>query len=198
MTILSWISIFSIIAAFAGLALMSKPTKRDKSAYLILLNIAVVFYLASNIIYLINPDLVDVIKWLKLITLSSLLSSLFGLIHDSKPIFARFPAFLIYLPFITLFFYPLITDKNILTDLLFGTFQGGCIVVALMIYGIHQIKLGTHIWMLLGAITFMVAFISNWFLPLESETSLILSKVLVIAGIIQISYGIKQTHKTIT
>lgn len=181
-----------------GLALISRPTKREKSAYLILLNVAMIFYIANNIIYLVDSDLVDVIKWLKLITLSSLLSALFGLIHESKPIFARFPAFLIYLPFITLFFFPLIIDKNILTDLLFGTFQGGCIVVALMIYGIHQLKLGTHIWMLLGAVTFMVAFITNWFLPLESETSLLLAKVLVIAGIIQVSYGINRTHKTIT
>lgn len=181
-----------------GLALISKPTKREKSAHLILLNVAMVFYIANNIVYLVDPGLVDVIKWLNLITLSSLLSSLFGLIRDSKPIFARFPGFLIYLPFITLFFFPLIVDKNILTDLLFGTFQGGCIVVALMIYGIHQLKSGSHIWMLLGAVTFMLAFISYWFLSLESETSLVLANLLVIAGLIQVSYGIKQSQKIIT
>lgn len=195
MDILSWISVFSIISVVIGLLLVSKPTMSEKSAYLILLNVATLAYLAGNIVYFIDSNLVEVLKWLKLITLTSLLSALFGLVQSSKPIFARFPSFLIYLPFITLFFFPLITDKTILSDLLFGTFQAGSILVALMVFGIHQLKSGKHLWMLFGVTTFLIAFIIFWFVPMDKYTALILTEILVIAGIIEVSFGIKNIYK---
>ena len=148
MDVLSWVSIFTIITILIGLASTLKITFSIKSAYLVLLTLALVSYLGSNIIYVIDTGLSTSIKWLNLITLCFLLSSQFGLIRDSQPVFARFPIYLIYLPFILLFFFPLIVSQNVLTNLLIGTLQGGCITVALLMYGIHQFREGHYIWQL--------------------------------------------------
>lgn len=196
MNILSWLSILTSTVLIIGLLLVFKATLHEKSSYLILLSLSMITLLGSNVVYLIDPSIGTVIKWLNLITLSCLQSSLFGLIRNSKPIFARFPAFLIYLPFIILLFFPLISHQNILTNLLLGTFQAGCIVVALMIYGIHQIKFGFTIWQLLGSIIFLIAFIIFWFVPLENSKALVITEVLVIAGIVAVTVGVNQTYQT--
>lgn len=196
MNILSWLSILTSIALIIGLMLLFKATLLEKSSYLILLSLSLVTLLVSNVLYLIDFNLDTIIKWLYLFTLSCLQSSLFGLIRSSKPIFARFPGFLIFLPFIVLLFFPLISHQNILSNLLIGTFQAGCILVAVMIYGIQQLKFGLQIWQLIGSMIFSIAFIIYWFVPLGNFNALVIAKILVIAGIIAVTIGINQTYQS--
>ena len=87
-------------------------------------------------------------------------------------------------------------QQNILINLLLGTFQAGCILVALMIYGIHQIKLGVQLWQLLGSITFLLAFLIFWFIPFEGSKAAVISQILVIGSIIAVTIGVNQSYKT--
>tara|TARA_R110002124_G_scaffold48026_1_gene142145 strand:+ start:19798 stop:20406 length:609 start_codon:yes stop_codon:yes gene_type:complete len=195
MDVLSWVSIFTIITILIGLASTLKITFSIKSAYLVLLTLALVSYLGSNIIYVIDTGLSTSIKWLNLITLCFLLSSQFGLIRDSQPVFARFPIYLIYLPFILLFFFPLIVSQNVLTNLLIGTLQGGCITVALLMYGIHQFREGHYIWQLSSSILFLISFIIFWFADFVERIEIISAEILIAFGIILLTTGIYTSNK---
>lgn len=195
MDVLSWLSVLTIVSIIIGLASTFKITSTTKSAYLALLTLASVSYLGSNIAYLLGSDIV--IKWLNLITLCFLLSSQFGLIRDSKPIFARFPIYLIFLPFILPFFFPLILHQNVLTNLLIGTLQGGCISVALLMYGIHQFREGNYKWYLSGSFLFLASFIVFWFTDLADGIDTIISKIIIVIAIIFISTGIYKSNKNL-
>jgi hypothetical protein len=197
MNVLDWISLLTVLSIFVGLVSTFRITTSTKSAYLILLTLSLLAYLVSKLTYIIEPGS-EIIKWSNLLTLCFILSALFGLIRRSKPVFARFPIYLIYLPFIIPFFYPLIIDQNVLTNLLLGTLEAGCIIVSLMIYGIHQIRSGDSIWELIGSISFSISFIIFWFIEVESLTESIFTEILIVIGILFVTTGIHKRNKLLS
>jgi hypothetical protein len=152
-------------------------------------------YFGSNLVFLIDSGLEEVIKWSNLLSLCFLLSALFGLIRNSKPIFASFPVFLIYIPFIIPFFFPLIINQTVLYNLLIGVLQLGCIIVSIMMYGIHQIRSGNYLGQLSGSICFLLAYLVFWAVDLEYFMQIIITEILIVVGIFLISFGIHKSKK---
>jgi hypothetical protein len=151
-----------------------------------------------NLFYLLDSGSESTLKWMYILCLCSLLSSLFGYIRDSKPIFARFPIYLIFLPFVLPFFLPLILDQYVLIDLLMATLQGGCVVVALLMFSIHQIRNRNVLLQLISSFIFLFSYIIFWFIEIDELSNLITTQVLLTIGIILLSVGIKNQNKAET
>lgn len=195
MTVLTWVSILAVLVTLYCIVKIIPLAKKEKSSYLILLSLALTAYLGSNITYVVDENLINPLRWFNFTALVCSISSLFGLIRSSKPVFARFPGYLIYLPFLTLLFFPLVVHQTVITNLLVGTFQAGCIIVALMMYGINQYKNQKSIPQIVGVSLFLISFSIFWFAPLNSELKTVSSELLLIAGLLSLIAGIKNKFK---
>jgi len=194
MSLLSWVSILGLIIIFYSLSVLIPIILRTRSSFIMLMALSLVAYLGSNLTYLISPDFLTVIRWFNFSSLVLLVSSLFSLIRESKPIFARFPSYLIYLPFITLLFFPLIADQNVITNLLLGTFQVGCVIVGIFMFGISQIKNKDSLLQLVGAFIFLSAISLFWFTPVLPDNKVVITEMLIIAGILITSIGLRKKY----
>ena len=105
-------------------------------------------FLASKIFVLVGPSYLarDVETWGNFISISLILSALFVIIRDSKPMFARFPIYLTLLPLSGIIFFAIIPTNYAIKDLLELIMQAGAIVVALLISDIGVSKLITINW----------------------------------------------------
>ena len=191
MSFLSWLSILNIFVLLASVYLINSPLNKKKSAFSLLITGCLFTYLISNIIYLFDNNLISILRFLNITTLVCALSALFNLIRESKPIFARFPAILSFLPFTLLFFVPLILDQLVIYNLIIGTFQGGCIIVALLIFTLSQFSGKNYKWHILGTCTALSSFLVFWLSALPEK--ILISEVLLAIGILFLSKGIKET-----
>ncbi|HBQ59506.1 MAG TPA: hypothetical protein DD671_07730, partial [Balneolaceae bacterium] len=81
---------------------------------------------------------IDLFQWGKLISITFYISGLLVLIRESKPIFARFPVYLTGLPFVSFLFFPLIIDSIVIKELINAIYQGGALVVTVLIFTLNQ------------------------------------------------------------
>jgi uncharacterized membrane protein len=117
------------------------------------------------------------------------------LIRESKPVFARFPLVLSFLPFSILLFVPLILEQTVIFNLLLGTFQAGCIVVSLMIFILNQINNQLYKWQIVGSITSLLSFSIFWFTPEFLIDKVIITELLLTFSIYFIVYGVQKPIK---
>jgi len=195
MSLLSWVSILLLITLLYSLIIVVTTAKKANSVSLWLLSIAIISYSGSNITFLIKGGSDILIRWFNFSSLVCLVSFLFAMIRESKPIFARFPSYLIYLPFITLLFFPLIVHQSVIVNLLLGTFEIGCATVSIMMYGINHIKNKDSSEHLMAAFVFLTAILFYWFTPLNVDTKTLITELLIVPGIILITKGIKKKSK---
>ncbi len=194
MDILSWLSTLNILVLVFSIYQISTILTTKRTVYTVLISLALIFYLTSNIVFLIDRDLKYVIRFINLTSLICILSALFSLIRESKPIFARFPTVLSYLPFVTLLFIPLILEQTVIYNLLAATFQGGSILVALMIFVLNHVNSKKYKLHISGSALLLIAFAFFWFNPLTPLQEIVISELLIITGILLITTGTKKSH----
>ncbi len=194
MDILSWLSILNILVLLFSLYQVSTILSERRSAYIILICMALVSYLISNIVFLGDNTLSSTIRFVNLTALVCILSALFSLIRESKPIFARFPPILSYLPFVTLLFIPLVLENTVIYNLLLGTFQGGSIFVATMIFILNKMNKKESRWQISGCVLLIISFVVYWFSSLTLVQELIITEVLLLIGIIFVIIGTKKSQ----
>lgn len=194
MDILSWLSTLNILVLVFSIYQISTILTNKRTVYTVLISLALIFYLTANIVFLIDRDLKFVIRFINLTSLICVLSALFSLIRESKPIFARFPTVLSYLPFVTLLFIPLILDQTVIYNLLAATFQGGSILVALMIFGLNHLNNKRYKLHISGSALLLIAFVLFWFNPLAPLQEIVISELLIISGILFVTTGTKKFH----
>ena len=97
-------------------------------------------FFTSKIYVLIGPSYLvrDVETWGNFVSISLVLSALFVIIRDSKPMFARFPIYLTLLPLSGIIFFAVIPTSYAIKDILEIIMQAGAIVVALLIFGVNR------------------------------------------------------------
>ena len=93
-------------------------------------------FFTSKIYVLIGPSYLvrDVETWGNFISISLVLSALFVLIRDSKPMFARFPIYLTLLPLTGIIFFAVIPTSYAIKDILELIMHAGALLVALLIF----------------------------------------------------------------
>ncbi len=157
----------------------------------------------SRFLYFFKDRIVNyqfISDYVAIVGLCFVLVGLFILIRDSKPSFARFPSVFTLLPVLVIPFFPLLSDKSVLRDLINIILQGGGLVVAILMVFINQVK-RTNYGYLVGGVTLLIAsYILKWIFELEDDYSWIW-QVLLSMGIIVSSYGFQkltQSNKTET
>mgnify|MGYP001627819560 CR=1 FL=1 len=194
MDLSSWLSLLNILVLLFSLYKIITVITIKRSSFLILLSSALLTYMVSNIIYLVDDSLIVAIRFLNTASLVCILSALFNLVRESKPVFARFPAILGYLPFIILLFVPLVLEKSVIYKLLLGTFQGGALIVSILIFSINQKNQNNYLLMIIGTLVCIISFIFFWMIPLTEKQIIVVTELLLITGVFLISLGAKQSQ----
>lgn len=104
-------------------------------------------------------------EWTSIIAISFLLSGLAVLIRESKPVFAQFPLIYAALPLLLVFSYWLVKDTLAIKEWLMSIFQGGALLVALLMYGVHSYRRNYFSYTLGAVALFLITFALYWFVP---------------------------------
>lgn len=105
---------------------------------------------------------VNLFHWGKLISITIYISGLLVLIRESKPVFARFPLYLTALPFVSFFFFPLIIDSIVIKNLINAVYQGGALVVTVLVFTLNQAREKGRRYYIIGLSFISAAYISYW------------------------------------
>ena len=132
--------------------------------------------------------------WASILALACLYCGLIHLIRQDKPKVARFPIYFTALPFLIVLTYPFAHDTEVIDQWLFQIYQGGALVIGLMIYGMQMMKYAqSYYYKALGSIgLFAICYISYWFLEDIQLIQSWLWQLMYIAGLILIFSGYKQ------
>ncbi len=148
-------------------------------------------FFTSKIYVLIGPSYLvrDVETWGNFICISLVLSALFVIIRDSKPMFARFPIYLTLLPLSGIIFFAVIPTSYAIKDILELIMQAGAILVALLIFGVNT-YLFKWKWTFLGSI---LAFLCAYMIPFINfngpANGLLLGSILLSLGMILLTFS---------
>lgn len=116
-----------------------------------------------------NPDLTAatefIVEWGHITCLAFILSSLAIFIRESKPVFAQFPLFYTALPLLILFSYFLVQNTYALKSWLIAIYQGGAIIVSLLMYSIYTYRRNEYAVILSGVAVFLITYALFWYVP---------------------------------
>ncbi len=191
MLIEQWIGVYLAIVSFYSAYILLPVVLHSKTLSSSLFALSVLSIFTSSILVIFS---LEGREWANLSAIIFCLCALFALVRDSKPVFARFPAYFSLMPLISFLFYPVIMNTKVIENLVIATYQGGAITVGLLIIVIHQIKYRNHLLLLSGAILFLSSYILFWFFKDYSSISIFILGV----AIILISQGlVSKNNKTL-
>lgn len=153
--------LIGVVSASCFLALSPRAVRED-SSYLRLITLVYLIVAATNISvgYISVTYASETIQsWGSFISAVAILSTLFMIIRDSKPVFARFPYYLTFLPFISLIFFGSLEVNIAIKNLLIMIFEAGAILVGLIIFGINTYLYSISRIYLIGTLIFLINFI---------------------------------------
>lgn len=131
-------------------------------------------------------------EWGQVIMISFLLSGLAVLVRESKPDFAQFPLIYTGLPLLIIFSYLLVKDTMALKEWLMSIYQGGALLVALLIYSVYTYRFEGY-QLLLGATTlFTVTYLLYWLIPGIGESFAWLWQLMLAGSIILTVLGFQK------
>lgn len=136
-----------------------------------------------------------IIEWGHLICLAFILSALAIFIRESKPVFAQFPLVYSGLPLLIIISYFFVMNSLVLKEWLFFFYQGGTLLVALMMYSIYAYRLKKYLIILAGIILFLFCYILYWSIPALQSNVIWLTKLLLGSAILTTTLGYKYVHK---
>lgn len=112
-----------------------------------------------------------VVEWGHIIALAFVLSALAVFIRQSKPVFAQFPLIYAGLPLFIVLSYVLVLNTYALKDWLLSIYQGGAILVALLMYSVYTYREQKYMYILGGTILFLLTFLLYWYIPGVQENN---------------------------
>ncbi|GAB5408856.1 MAG: hypothetical protein BalsKO_12210 [Balneolaceae bacterium] len=191
---LNWTYILYLIVGIPSSLTLCIIAKKDKSLSTLFFGLAIISFLVGLIIDFVIKDGVYLAReWGDLTGITFILSALFIKTRNSKPVFARFPLYLTLLPFIVLPFYPLVVNSGIVKDLLQSIYQGGAIIVGLLVISINHFLYKGRGLLIFSTLIFLLAFIIVSFLTnFFPQITVTLSNILFSIGIIVATIGFKK------
>ncbi|MCG8372064.1 MAG: hypothetical protein MI700_00940 [Balneolales bacterium] len=192
-----WYNSLYVLVSIPTLYLFIRLAFTQKSLAYAFFTVSTLSFLAGVVIsYLVLPSEVAR-EWGDLVGITFVLCGLFVKIRDSKPVFARFPIVLTFLPTISIFFYPMIADASVIKNLLNITYQGGAIIVGLLLFGLNQLLHKKRMYLLVSCSLFFAAYIFYWFI--NDQDYIIykdLSKILFSLGMVIAALGFRKSTIT--
>ncbi len=135
-----------------------------------------------------------VVEWGHVACLAFILSSLAVFIRESKPVFAQFPLLYTALPLLIIFSYILVKDTYALKNWLIAIYQGGGILVALLMYSVYTYHRNEYLMILIGIVLFMLSYISFWYIPSVQDSYSWIWQILLAASMITTVLGYERTE----
>jgi hypothetical protein len=108
-------------------------------------------------------------EWSRVISISFILSALGMLIRNSKPAFARFPRVFTAIPILIVASYPFAMDTLVLKDWLMGIYEGGALLIAILMYSVLTYYTSHFAAVIPGIAVLTIQFLSYWFLPIANQ-----------------------------
>ncbi len=112
----------------------------------------------------------SVTEWGHVLSLAFILSSLAIFIRESKPVFAQFPLPYTALPLFIVISYVLVHDTYAIKEWLLFIYQGGAILVALLMYAVYTYRDTEYRYIMSGIILFAICYTLFWYLPVIDES----------------------------
>tara|TARA_B100000575_G_C23137862_1_gene661482 strand:+ start:1760 stop:2368 length:609 start_codon:yes stop_codon:yes gene_type:complete len=112
-------------------------------------------YIFEGASYLVR----DVVAWGNFVSISLVLSALFVIIRDSKPVFARFPIYLTLLPLTGIVFFAIIPTSYAIKDILELIMQAGAVLVALLLFCVNTVLFEWKWTFIISILAFLFAYI---------------------------------------
>lgn len=109
-------------------------------------------------------------EWGHVLSLAFILSSLAIFIRESKPVFAQFPLPYTALPLFIVISYVLVQDTYAIKEWLLFIYQGGAILVALLMYAVYTYRDNEYAFIMGGITLFGVCYTLYWYLPVINES----------------------------
>lgn len=184
--------IIGLVSAGCFLALI--PTAyRERISYIRLITIILLIVAVTNIgvgYIPITYGLQSLNTWGNFVSIVSVLSALFMMIRESKPVFARFPFYLTFLPFISLIFFGLLDVSYAIKDLLIIIFKAGALLVSFMLFGIHSYLFSISRVYLIALFLFLLHFIYSFTSLYDTYNSEIVGAIMTSVGMISFIYAL--------
>jgi len=200
---MTWSSLFlGFIAVYAAYQCYGFYKGTEKIKYLSLF-IALLLLISMQCIEIFDIYLLDsgqsnfagiLIEWGHVLSLSFVLSAMASFIRDSKPAFARYPRAYAALPFLIVISYFLVKDTFAIKDWLISIYQGGAILVAILMYAVYTYREHKYSYILGGTIVILVTFISYWYISFLNESFPWLWKLMFGIGLLTVIYGYKRLN----
>ncbi|MDR9416697.1 MAG: hypothetical protein RI564_10460 [Gracilimonas sp.] len=182
-----WIDLVVSLSFGTVFFLLLKLFIRQRSLIIIYFGLAALAIATPYAIDLVQVEMpIDVFEWGKLISITFYISGLLVLIRESKPVFARFPAYLTTLPFISFLFFPLIIDSFVIKDLINAIYQGGALVVTVLVFTLNQIRKTKRRYYIIGISSIGAAYMSYWFVfkQMNNPDLIWIAEILLSVGIL--------------
>ncbi len=197
---LNWIYILYLSVGIPAAINLFLIARKDESLPVLAFGVALTTFLTGIMLdYGFGDNLILAREWGDLMAITIALCGLFIEIRESKPVFARFPIYLTLLPFLTVLFYPLVIDSVIIKNLLQLIYQGGAVLVAILVISINQFLHKKREYLLASSFVFLIAYISFWFLDgFESFPGKDVAKIIFCVGIIISSIGFKKASESLS
>lgn len=158
-----WIDLVVSLSFGTTFFLLLRYYIRKRSLMVLYFSIAALIISIPYFTDLFMSDLpINLFEWGKLISITVYISGLLVLIRESKPIFARFPQYLTALPFVSFLFFPIIVDSIVIKDLLNAIYQGGAIIVTMLVFTLNQAKKNKRRYYVLGLSLVGLAYLTYW------------------------------------
>lgn len=172
--------ILFIISGYVALKLFGLSQNGGRLKYLGLTVAAVLFFIMQLGVFI--NSLIDNNAFSQIVSysvegghilcLAFVLSSLAVFIRESKPAFAQFPLFYTAFPLLIIISYLLVYNTFALKTWLLFIYQGGAILVALLIYSIYTYRRIEYAIILAGVVGFLLCYLLFWFMPdVQGENS---------------------------
>lgn len=193
--------LFYLFVLLNGLIVSIRISIESKKAQYIAFSIAFIAFLlvvlfkyneVVGLNKLINGNEYLLVDWANIVAISFVLSGLAFLIYDSKPVYARFPIWLCFIPLILIPAYFFGQETFVIKEWIMAIYEGGSLIVALMMYITLSIKKLDYLIVSLGIAIITISYILYWFQPGLNENFVWVWKTLSILGIIIVIHGFKK------
>lgn len=196
MDLSAWIDIIVILCMAYSLVIFLQLAINRRVLLYVYFSLSILFILFPYVGQFIWEPHLDLMEWGRLAAITTCISGLIALIRVSKPVFARFPAYLTALPLVSFLFYPFIVESIAIKDLINAIFQGGALIVSLLVFSINHHIEGKRGVFLFGIIMLALAYLIFWFVPgnFMLQTAF-LSESMVAIGVITLTFGFQSLLK---
>lgn len=200
---MSWATfLLMLISGYVAIKLLGLSNRRGRLKFLGLTIAATLLTImqASTFLNSIlnNTALANVstfiVEWGHIVCLALILSSLAVFIRESKPVFAQFPMLYTALPLLIVFSYILVYDTYALKNWLIAIYQGGAILVSLLMYSVYTYHRKSYAMVLAGVGLFVISYLLFWYVPGFNEAYHWVWKLLVGSAMLVTVLGYEQAE----